>query len=204
MIAHLRGTVDRITSDSLVIDINGVGYRAYTSTNTLMEVVMGETAKIYTHTYVREDTLALYGFLGEDELRMFELLLSVSGVGPKASLSLVSSIPPSSFSLAVLTEDADKLTKAQGIGKKGAQRIILELKDKLKKEQAASGFLPETIARSKEPGISDIYEEAVSALMMLGYSGQDAQKSVSLVMEEGKSVEEVIREALKMKGKNSK
>jgi len=204
MIAHLRGTIDRYTADSLVLDVNGVGYRVFTSTNTLTEVGVGEIVRLYTHTYVREDTLALYGFLGEDELRMFELLLSVSGVGPKAALALVSAIQPPSFSIAILTEDVDKLTKAQGIGKKGAQRIILELKDKLKKEQTASGYLPDTINRSKEPGISDVYEEAVSALMMLGYNGQDAQKSVSMVMEDGKTIEDVIRDALKMKGKITK
>ena len=201
MVAHLRGVLDRITSDSMVLDVNGIGFRVFTATGTLAEVGIGELIRVYTHTYVREDILALYGFLTESELRMFEQLLAVSGVGPKAALALISAVSPSSFGLAVLTEDADRLTKAQGIGKKIAQRIILELKDKIRKEQAAFGVMPGTVQMTNDAIPEGIYGEAAGALMMLGYSASEAQKSVSAVMEEGKSLETVIRDALKMRGK---
>lgn len=201
MIAHLKGTVDRMTADSLVLDVNGVGYRVFTSTGTLSETGIGEIVRVYTHTYVREDILALYGFLSEGELRMFEQLLSVSGVGPKAALAVVSAVPPSAFGLAVLTEDADRLAKAQGVGKKTAQRIILELKDKIKKEQVAFGVTTGGVRISQEAIPVGVFEEAVSALMMLGYSAAEAQKSVSPAMEEGKPLETVIRDALKMRGR---
>jgi len=201
MIAHLKGTVDRMTSDSLVLDVNGMGFRVFTSTGTLAETGTGEIVRLYTHTYVREDILALYGFLSEGELLMFEQLLSISGVGPKAALAVVSAVPPSAFGLAVLTEDADRLSKAQGVGKKTAQRIILELKDKIRKEQAAFGVMPGVVRPVPEAMPIGIFEEAVSALMMLGFSAAEAQKSVTPAMEEGKPLESVIRDSLKMRGR---
>ena len=201
MVAHLKGVLDRVTQDSLILDVNGIGFRVFTATGTLAEVGIGELIRVYTHTYVREDILALYGFLTESELRMFEQLLAISGVGPKAALALISAVSPSAFGLAVLTEDADSLTKAQGIGKKTAQRIILELKDKIRKEQAASGVVPGTAQISRGAVPEGIFGEAAGALMMLGYSASEAQKSVSAVMEDGKPLESVIRDALKMRGK---
>ncbi len=200
MIAHVRGVLDRVTQDSLILDVHGVGYRIATSSGTLAEVGVGEVIKVHTHTYVREDTLALYGFIHEDELRMFEQLLGVSGVGPKAALAVISAVSPSAFGLAVLTEDADRLSKAQGIGKKTAQRIILELKDKIRKEQPASPLQAGGGTASAPEGDS-VAAEAAGALMMLGYSAADAQKSVSTVLDAGKSLEDVIRDALRMKGK---
>jgi len=201
MIAHLKGTVDRMTSDSLVLDVNGMGFRVFTSTGTLSETGTGEIIRLYTHTYVREDILALYGFLSEGELLMFEQLLSISGVGPKAALAVVSAVPPSAFGLAVLTEDADRLSKAQGVVKKTAQRIILELKNKIRKEQAAFGVMPGVVRPVPEAMPIGIFEEAVSALMMLGFSAAEAQKSVTPAMEEGKPLESVIRDSLKMRGR---
>jgi holliday junction DNA helicase RuvA len=201
MVAHLRGVLDRITQDSLILDVNGIGFRVFTATGTLAEVGIGETVRVFTHTYVREDILALYGFLTEGELRMFEQLLAVSGVGPKAALALISAVSPSAFGLAVLTEDADRLTKAQGIGKKTAQRIILELKDKIKKELSAFGVVSGTVQSTHEDVPEGIFGEAAGALMMLGYTASEAQKSVSAVMEDGKPLESVIRDALKMRGR---
>ena len=136
MFAYLKGTLERKTTDSLILDVHGVGYKVFTTTTALCSCqALGSELKVHTHFYVREDTQSLYGFLSEEELKMFEQLISVSGVGPKAALSLVSNIPPSQFGLAVLTDDTDRFIKTPGIGKKTAQRIILELKDKLKKEQ---------------------------------------------------------------------
>lgn len=201
MIAHLKGVVDHVAPDHLIVDVNGIGYRVFTSTGTLSEVGIGEVVKIHTHTYVREDILALYGFLTEGELRQFEQLLGVSGVGPKAAIAVVSAVPPSVFGLAVLTEDADRLSRAQGVGKKTAQRIILELKDKIRKEQIASGPGKGITMPAMEDVPQGIGEEAVSALMMLGYSAQEANRSVSSVLAEGKSLEDVIRDALRARGR---
>ena len=201
MIAHLKGVVDHVAPDHLIVDVNGIGYRVFTSTGTLSEVGIGEVVKIHTHTYVREDILALYGFLTEGELRQFEQLLGVSGVGPKAAIAVVSAVPPSVFGLAVLTEDADRLSRAQGVGKKTAQRIILELKDKIRKEQIASGPGKGITMPAMEDVPQGIGEEAVSALMMLGYSAQEANRSVSSVLADGKSLEDVIRDALRARGR---
>ena len=125
----------------------------------------------------------------------------MSGVGPKAAIAVVSAVPPSVFGLAVLTEDADRLSRAQGVGKKTAQRIILELKDKIRKEQIASGPGKGITMPAMEDVPQGIGEEAVSALMMLGYSAQEANRSVSSVLAEGKSLEDVIRDALRARGR---
>lgn len=197
MFAYLKGILDRKMPDSIIVDVHGVGYRVFTTSNALSgALVQGSEIKVYTHFYVREDTQALYGFLSEEELKMFEQLLSVSGVGPKAALSLVSNIQPSQFGLAVLTDDADRFTKAPGIGKKTAQRIILELKDKLKKEHIE---LPEyKIEHADQPIHKDNrISESISALVMLGYSSQEASRAVSAVFDEEKSVEQIIKDALK-------
>lgn len=198
MFAYLKGTLELKTSDSIIIDVNGVGYRVYTPLNALEpNHVVGSQIKVYTYFYVREDTQALYGFLSMEELKMFEQLLSVSGVGPKAALSLVSSISPSQFGLAVLTDDADKFTKAPGIGKKTAQRIILELKDKLKKEQKD---MPEfnTNVPDKTSADNSSFSEATAALVMLGYSSAEAHRAVSAVYSQDKTLEQIIKDALKL------
>jgi Holliday junction DNA helicase RuvA len=195
--AYLKGTLERKTSDSLILDVHGVGYRVFTTTTALCSCqALGSELKVHTHFYVREDTQALYGFLSEEELKMFEQLLSVSGVGPKAALSLVSNIPPSQFGLAVLTDDAGKFTKAPGIGKKTAQRIILELKDKLKKEHVD---LPELNSTVPDQDLlkDNRTAESISALVMLGYSTQEAARAVACVFDDTKTVEQIIKEALK-------
>ncbi len=197
MFAYLKGILERKTADSLILDVHGVGFRVFTTSTALCNCqTTGSEIKVFTHFYVREDTQTLYGFLTEEELKMFEQLLSVSGVGPKAALSLVSNIPPSQFGLAVLTDDADKFTKAPGIGKKTAQRIILELKDKLKKEHVnmpdlKCDFPDQSNAKDNRIG------ESISALVMLGYSSQEASRAVSCVFQEDKSIEQMIKDALK-------
>ncbi len=197
MFAYIKGTLERKTSDSMVVDVHGVGYRIFTTATALsVGPATGSEVKLYTHFYVREDTQALYGFLNEEELKMFEQLLSVSGVGPKAALSLVSHIQPSQFGLAVLTDDADKFTKAPGIGKKTAQRIILELKDKLKKEQVNLPDLKCDLPEQTAAGDNRI-SEAISALVMLGYSSQEASKAVACAYGPEKTVEQIIKDALK-------
>lgn len=197
MFAYIKGTLERKTADSMIVDVHGVGYKIFTTATALSSVPgVGNEIKLYTHFYVREDAQALYGFLNEEELKMFEQLLSVSGVGPKAALSLVSNIQPSQFGLAVLTDDADKFTKAPGIGKKTAQRIILELKDKLKKEQVNLPDLKYELPDQEVAGDNRL-SEAISALVMLGYSSQEASRAVSGAFSAEKTVEQIIKDALK-------
>ena len=197
MFYYLNGMV-ALKADSLaVIDIGGVGYAVHTSQNTLSELTRGETALLYIHNVVREDAFDLYGFFTLEELSTFRMLLSISGVGPKAALSILSASSPSRIALGILSEDTSVFTIAPGIGKKIAQRIVLELKDKLKKEQGAYG---DTAAASLSGGIlpkSDPVAEAVAALMVLGYSRIQAVSAVTAFAAEDLRVEELITKALK-------
>lgn len=198
MYAYIKGTLEYRHNDFLVIEANGVGYKIFTSLSTIESAGSdGTQVKVFTHLYVREDIMSLYGFITQEELGMFELLISVSGVGPKAALSLISSIPPSKFGLAVITDDAKTLTRAQGIGNKMAQRIILELKDKIKKEQlaAVSGVTKEQTI-GDPPGGSKA-SEAVSALMVLGYTAVEAGRAVSAVYSDEMDLENIIKSSLK-------
>jgi len=196
MFAYIKGTLAYKGNDSIVVETGGIGYRVAVPVNALETLKAGSEIKVHTYLHVREDAWLLFGFLTEEDLKMFEQLLKVSGVGPKAAMSLVSHIPPSRFGLAVLTDDANAFVKAPGIGKKTALRIILELKDKLKKEQ---GEELKTLATGTDWGERPAgkIQEAVSALMMLGYSSQEANRAVSSVYSEEKSLETIIRDALK-------
>ena len=135
MYYYISGTVAHVAPTFAVIDAAGVGYMINTSRNTLVSLAQGKQAKLYTYLNVREDAMELYGFAAEEELNCFKMLISISGVGPKAALSILSATTPAGFALSVLTGDEKVLTAAQGIGKKLAQRIILELSDKLAKAQ---------------------------------------------------------------------
>lgn len=197
MYAYIKGTLQDKYDNYIIVEAGGIGYKLYTSLSTLEKIGdIGAEVKVYTHFYVREDVLQLYGFMTYEELGMFELLIGVSGVGPKAALSVLSSMSPSSFGLAVITGDVRSLTNVPGIGKKIAQRIILELQDKIKKEQL-------TAAQERLPPKADSYEDisgisdAVSALMVLGYSAIEASRAVSEVYAEGMELETLIKNALK-------
>lgn len=201
MFAYIKGTIEAKNNDSIVVETSGIGYRIYTALSTINSIgQVGTQVKIHTHYYVREDIVALYGFGTMEELGMFEMLLTVSGVGPKAAISMISALSPSRFALAVVSQDAKSLTKAQGIGFKMAQRIILELKDKISKEQLTDSKLGASAA-AFEAGDESALSEAVSALMVLGYSSYEASSSVSKVYSEGMSVEETIMKALKVLSK---
>ncbi len=181
----------------MVVEANGVGYRILTSMSSLEAAgAVGSEVKVFTHLYVREDVMSLFGFITQEELGMFELLITVSGVGPKAALSLISAVSPSKFGLTVITDDVKTLTKAQGIGNKMAQRIILELKDKIKKEQlaAVTSDIGGLQAGGRE---NNRISEAINALMVLGYSSYEASKAVSTVYSEDMELETIIRNALK-------
>lgn len=198
MYAYIKGRLDYKHNDYLVVEAGGIGYKISTSLGTIESAgPVGSDVKLYTHLYVREDIMSLYGFITQEELGMFELLLTVSGVGPKAAISLISFVSPSKFGLAVITDDAKTLTKAQGVGSKMAQRIILELKDKIKKEQlAAPGGDVRQYSVSASAENSRV-SEAISALMVLGYTAIEASRAVSAVYSDEMDLESIIKGSLK-------
>ncbi len=197
MFAYIKGTVEVKNNDSIIVEAGGIGYRIFTALSTINNLGQtGTTVKIFTHYYVREDIAALYGFGTMEELSMFEMLLAVSGVGPKAAISLISTLSPSRFALAVVSQDTKSLTKAQGIGMKMAQRIILELKDKISKEQLTASIPAAGSENRFAPGDS-VLSEAVSALMVLGYGSVEASGIITGIYEDGMSVEDLIKKALK-------
>jgi holliday junction DNA helicase RuvA len=189
MIAQLRGRVVMRRDDSVVLDVNGVGFRVRTPTSTL-EVVGGEgtEAQLFTHLHVREDDLSLYGFASEEELSLFELLLTVSGIGPRAALGVLSAAAPNTVRAAIAQGNLDILTGIPGIGKKTAQRLVLELKGKVDLTEAELG---ET---------SPLDQEVVAALVNLGYSAAEAQRAARAVPASEKVVEDRIRAALRYLG----
>ena len=201
MFAFIRGKIAAKSSDSAIIDANGIGYRVMTSYKTLMS--MGEVgceSQLFTYLHIREDAVVLFGFYTQEEVSVFELLISVSGVGPKAALSLLSAHTPSKLSLAIVTGDYKLLREAPGIGLKLAQRMVLELKDKILKDSKDSDLKNIALAVDDTPlaeGQASAASEAVSALTVLGYSQSDAGRIVSKVFKDGMSTEEIIKEALK-------
>ncbi len=197
MFYSLTGTVTLTEPYLAVIDCGGVGYACNTTLTTLSALTKGETATLYTYLYVREEIFDLYGFSTRDELRCFKRLLGISGVGPRAALAILSANTPERLALAILTGDEKALTTAPGIGKKIAQRIILELKDQLAKEQKAAGGnmpLPELSAGAAGP---DKYSEAAAALVVLGYSASEAAAALKGIEIESMSLEQIIKEALR-------
>ena len=197
MFAYIKGELAYKHNEYIVVEANGVGYKIHTALSTIENIgPAGSEVKIHTYLYVREDIMNLYGFFTQEEMSMFELLISVSGIGPKAAISIISSVSPSRFGLAIITDDIKTLTKAQGVGSKMAQRIILELKDKIKKEQLVplnGGKDERTAASSEDSRVS----EAISALMVLGYTPLEASKAVSAVYSDGMDLELIIKSALK-------
>ncbi len=197
MFYYVEGTVALIEKELAVIDCGGVGYACHTSQNTCASIRMGEKARLYTYLSIRENACDLYGFAEQEELNCFKQLLSVSGVGPKAALAILGIAPPSQLALSIITEDAKFLTQAPGIGKKIAQRICLELKDKLAKEQ---GSLPTGggLVMTSKAGAVDAVSEAVSALVVLGYSQAEALQAMEGIQTDGTATsEELIRACLK-------
>ena len=203
MYAYIRGRLDSVRHDGVVVEAGGVGYRILTAPSIMSRLPPANSeVRLYTHFIVREDAQALYGFITKEELNMFETLLTVSGVGPKASLALVSALQPSQFGLAVLTEDYKMLTRAQGVGAKLAQKIAFELRDKMKKEvSVAGGGLMAPAGAADARGGAGIAEhgkfgDAVEALIVLGCSAAEANIAVSAVYKDEQALEEIIRGAL--------
>ena len=191
MYYYIKGTLVQKSDNYIVVDANGVGYMIYTSLNSMQNTgEIGKKITIYTYLHVREDVMDLFGFTTIEEKNMFMHLISVSGVGPKAALSILSVTTPAKFALAVITNDFKTITKASGVGPKMAQRVILELKDKMKTDELEIDLEDES-----DDILSDNRSEAISALVVLGYSSNDAQKAVKGI-DGTLSVEEIIKKAL--------
>ena len=198
MFYYLEGMVAIIGQNLAVIDIGGTGYACMTTLSTLSHLETGRKARLYTYCNIREDAFDIFGFYDLSEKRCFEQLISVSGVGPKAALSILSSATPESLALAIVSDDETALTIAPGIGKKLAQRIILELKDKVSKETAAMKATGYAAPRDSagQPGTKQ--RDAAAALVVLGYSQGEISAALRGVDASALSVEEIIREVLKL------
>jgi Holliday junction DNA helicase RuvA len=197
MFYYLDGTVAEILPGLAVIDCGGVGYGCKTTNNTLAALKKGQRGRLYTYLHVGEGIFELYGFAAQNELSSFKLLIGVSGVGPKAALAILSAATPEALAMAIVTEDTKALTAAPGIGKKIAQRIILELKDKMARE--TGGGLDFTGGKGvpAAPVFASKAAEAAQALAVLGYSSQEIQQALKGVDAETLPLEEIIRQSLK-------
>lgn len=194
MFAYIKGNLEEKGTDYVVIDVQGVGYKIFAPATTVQKLgEIGSTVKVHTHLQVREDDMSLYGFSSKDELHLFELLIGVSGIGAKSANTILANITPSKLALAVITNDVKELTKLPGIGAKSAQRMILELKDKLKSEEALASADEEI---GQVMTADNNLQEAISALQVLGYPAKDAAKAVTSIDTSGLNVEEIIKRAL--------
>ncbi len=187
MIGYIKGKVEIILDKSVIVDNNGIGIVIKVSNKTKLSLNKGDDVKLYTHMAVKEDDISLYGFFTLEEISMYNLLISVSGVGGKVALALNDMFTPSELMLAILTDDFNLLSKASGVGKKTAQRIALELKDKIKSQ--------ENYVVESTDDTNTIKQDAIDALIALGY---EKGESVKVVMETKlETVEEIIKESLK-------
>ncbi len=196
MFYYLSGTVAHLEPKLVVIDCGGVGFACNTTTHTLSALSKGKQATLYTHLSVKEDDMTLYGFSTQEERSLFRQLISVSGVGPKAALAILSATTPSQLALSIITGDTKVLTAAPGVGKRIAQRVILELKDKLAKEQGQA--LEEYTTPSGGLALpEDKFGESAAALAVLGYSQNEINHALKGIDLEGLTSEQIIKQALK-------
>lgn len=198
MYSYIRGILTEIEEDKIVVEANGIGYNIYTTAQTFQYLPsMGEEVKVYTYLHLREDIMMLYGFLTKDDLKVFKLLIGVNGIGPKGALAILSVMTTDDLRFAVLGDDAKAITKAPGVGSKTAQRLILELKDKLNLEDAFEQKL-EHQAMTVSPKGNSVKNDAVQALVALGYSSSEALKAMSdIEITEDTDVEDLLKAALK-------
>lgn len=194
MFYYLNGKITVMEPNLAVVDCGGVGYACRTTAYTLSQLALNQPARLYTHVNIREDAVEIFGFATREELRCFELLLGVSGVGPKAALSLLSAVTPERLTLAVMTGDEKTLTVAQGVGKKMAQRVLLELKDKLGAPAELDFSHPGAAA---VPAPDSGMALAMAALGELGYSQAEIGAAMKGIPAEGLSTEEIVRRALR-------
>ncbi|MDO5519660.1 MAG: Holliday junction branch migration protein RuvA [bacterium] len=205
MIAFIKGELEYISEECIIVEAGGIGYQIRIPSSLLEELPnVGDTVRIHTYLYVREDAMNLYGFSSRDDLNVFKLLITVNGIGPKAALGILSTLSTDELRFAVLSDDAKAISKAPGIGPKTASKLILELKDKLKLEDAFESKLakaPVQTELTKALGIKDpkaVRSEAVQALVALGYSNTEALKAVrEVLITETTDVEDVLKQSLK-------
>ncbi len=197
MFYYIKGELVMTDPQTAVIDCGGVGYKLTVSANTLSHLTrLGEKVCLYTHFHLREDVAELFGFVSESELAAFRLLISVSGIGPKAAMAVLSVMTPEKFAMAVSTGDAKAIAKAQGVGAKTAARVVLELKDKIAKTLGTVGDWEEEDADTPMLPNGSVLEEAASALMVLGYTRQEAAAALKKV-DPNMSLEDMITAALR-------
>ncbi len=196
MFYYIKGTVAHTEQNLVVVEAGGVGYALNTSYASATAVKKGDAAKFFTYLHVREDIFELFGFATEEELNCFKMLIAISGVGPKAALAILSVVTPSKLALCVISDDEKALTRAQGVGKKLAQRIILELKDKMAKANLGGAELNGADFVMPEAG-SGAAGEAIAALNVLGYTRAEAAEALKGLDAEGLPVEELVRLCLK-------
>jgi len=195
MFAYIKGSLEEKSTNYIVIDVNGIGYKIFMSNISINEIgEVGAKVKVHTHYYVREDNISLYGFLTHEELKMFELLLSVSGIGAKSAIAMLSNITPASFVCAIISNNVALLKKIPGIGPKTAQRIILELQDKLKAEQELTKAEEQEEIKIINNG--ENVDEAMQALQILGYNKKEIEKAFEKIANLDVSVEELIKKGL--------
>ena len=200
MISYIRGTLAEKNEDSAVVEAHGVGYQIFVPVPVLSELPpLGESVKIYTYFSVREDGMSLFGFLSRQDLAMFKQLIGVNGIGPKSALGILSALRPDVLRMAVASGDAKTISRAPGVGPKTAQRIILDLKDKIRPEDVLAGGLEESLAVPEEiSGVGQAGKEAVEALTALGYSAAEAAGAVKKVkITEEMTAENVLKGALR-------
>ncbi len=200
MIAYIKGEFADVTEDGIVVDKDGMGYEVRVPYSVMQNLPsLGSMIKVYTYMYVREDAMNLYGFLTKDDLNIFKLLITVNGIGPKGALGILSNISPDDLRFAVLAGDTKAIAKAPGIGAKTAAKLILELKDKLKLEDAFEEKLSHTEeSNMNRDALSGIRNDAIQALVALGYNNTDALKSVRQVeITDDMNVEDVLKLSLK-------
>lgn len=198
MYSYIKGTFEDIEDNCIIVDNHGIGYRIEVPESVLLSMQeIGEEVKIYTYLNVKEDTFSLFGFLSKEDRKLFRLLLKINGVGPKAALAILSTLTADELRFAVLADDTKAIAKTPGIGAKTAQRIVLELKDKM--ELLETTFCEgDLLVEQTHPSIKGIKKEAVEALVALGYSSSEAASAVAKVeMTEEITVEELLKQTLK-------
>ena len=198
MYAYFKGIIAQKEEDGLILEVNQIGYHIFMPGSMLDALPgVGQEAMIHTYTYVKEDALQLYGFLSRDDLSLFKMLISVSGIGPKGGLAVLSTLSADDLRFAILSEDAKAIAKAPGIGAKTAQKVVIELKDKISLEEALD--LKKSHVEARAAGQSGAMEEAVEALVALGYSSTDALRAIrNIEHAEEKEAEALLKEALRM------
>ena len=198
MIGFVNGEIEEMYEERVLIDCGFMGYNIFVCGNVLESCSIGQEIKLYTYLNVREDAMNLFGFLSKDELKVFKLLITVNGIGPKGALAILTIMSPNDLRYAIMTEDSKLISKAPGVGAKTAQKVILELKDKLDMDGVISSIDDDIIERNNNDVQNEIIEEAIEALVSLGYTQKEIKKIIkSCDITECKTTEDVIKLVLK-------